>query len=190
MPDHFSLAAPYYEKLAGGSFDPTTLRAYLDLPTTGRLLDAGGGTGRVAQALRGLAVQIVVTDVSAAMLRQAAHKDGLSALRAQVEALPFADASFERIVIVDAFHHFADHHAAIANLWRVLAPGGRLVIQEPDIERLAVKVVALVERMALMQSRIFSPRDMGQMLQAVGAQVQVHSDHAFNAWVVAHKVAP
>ncbi len=189
MPDHFSLAAPFYERIIGGLLDPATLRAYLDLPTTGRLLDAGGGTGRVAQALRGLASEIVVTDVSSGMLRHAAGKDGLSALRAQVEALPFADATFDRIVVVDAFHHFADHRAAIAELWRVLAPGGRLVIEEPNIDTLIVKVVALAERVALMQSRFFSPRDMGQMLQAVGAQVELHSDHAFNAWVVAHKVA-
>jgi demethylmenaquinone methyltransferase/2-methoxy-6-polyprenyl-1,4-benzoquinol methylase len=190
MPDHFSLAAPFYEKVIGGFLDPAMLCAYADLPTSGRLLDAGGGTGRVAQALRGMAGQIVVSDVSAGMLRQAAGKDGLLAVRAQAEHLPFADATFDRIIVVDAFHHFADHKAAIADLWRVLAPGGRLVIEEPNIDVAVVKFVAFFERAALMQSRFFSPRDMGQMLQAAGAQVQTHTDHAFNAWVVAHKVAP
>ena len=187
MPDHFSLAAPFYER-AVGFLDPATLREYLSLPTSGRLLDAGGGTGRVAQALRGLAGQIVVADLSAGMLRQTIGKDGLVAVRSEVEKLPFAGDTFDRIVVVDAFHHFANHGAAIADLWRVLAPGGRLVIEDPNIDTLIVKFLALAERVALMQSRFFSPRDMGQMLQAVGARVQIHSDHAFNAWVVANKV--
>jgi len=190
MPDHFSLAAPFYERIIGGILDPAVLCEHLKLPTTGRLLDAGGGTGRVAQALRGMASQIVVCDESEGMLRQAATKDGLHVVRAHAERLPFADGVFERAIVVDAFHHFADHRAAITSLWRVLAVGGRLVIEEPNVDTLPVKLVALAERVALMQSRFFSPRDMAQMLQSVGGHVQIHSNHAFNAWVVAVKVAP
>ncbi len=189
MFDHFTFAAPFYERVIGGVLDPSILRGRLNLPIPGRLLDAGGGTGRVAQALRGMAGQIVVCDTSEGMLRQAARKEGILTVCAHVEQLPFAAATFERIIIVDAFHHFADHKAAVADLWRVLAPGGMLVIEEPNIETLPVKLVGLVERIALMQSRFFSPRHMGQMLESVGAQVQIHSDHAFNAWVVASKAA-
>jgi demethylmenaquinone methyltransferase/2-methoxy-6-polyprenyl-1,4-benzoquinol methylase len=122
--DHFSLFAPFYDRVFD-FLDPTRLRELLELPTAGRLLDAGGGTGRVAQALRGLAGQIVVTDLSAAMLRRAADKDGLYPVRAHAERLPFPDASFDRILVVDAFHHFCDQAEAAADLWRVLVPGGR-----------------------------------------------------------------
>jgi ubiquinone/menaquinone biosynthesis C-methylase UbiE len=186
--DHFSLAAPFYERVIGGVLDPAILCQHLNLPVAGRLLDAGGGTGRVAQALRGMAGQIIISDLSEGMLQQAVRKDGLHAVRTHAERLPFADATFERIIIVDAFHHFCNQRQAVTDLWRVLAPGGRLLIEEPNIDRLSVKLVALAERVALMQSRFFSPRDMGQMLQSVGAQVAIHSNHAFNAWVVADKV--
>lgn len=189
MFDHFSFAAPFYERVIGSVLDPAELCQYLALPTAGRLLDAGGGTGRVAQALRGQAGQIVVSDLSHGMLQQAAQKDGLHVVCAHAERLPFSDSTFARIIIVDAFHHFCDQREAIADLWRVLAPGGRLVIEEPDIRRLAVKFVALAERLALMQSRFLSPQDMGQMLGAAGAQVAVHANHAFNVWVVADKAA-
>jgi ubiquinone/menaquinone biosynthesis C-methylase UbiE len=104
-----------------------------------------------------------------------------------VERLPFADATFDRIVAVDAFHHFADQRAAIAEMWRVLSPRGRLVIEEMNIDTLRIKVVAFAERVALMQSCFYSPRAMGQMLQAAGAQVEIHSDRAATVWVVAHK---
>jgi ubiquinone/menaquinone biosynthesis C-methylase UbiE len=188
MFDHFSLAAPFYDRLAG-ILDPARLRSYLNLPITGRLLDAGGGTGRVANALCGQAGAIVVADVSTGMLAQATGKECIYAVYAATEWLPFADGTFERAIIVDAFHHFADHRSAIAGVWRVLAPGGRLVIEEPNIDTPAIKAVALAERAALMRSRFFSPRDMGQMLQAVGADVHIYDEHAFNAWVVADKAA-
>jgi demethylmenaquinone methyltransferase/2-methoxy-6-polyprenyl-1,4-benzoquinol methylase len=189
MFDHFDLVAPIYERVMG-FMDPAPLREHLKLPVAGRLLDAGGGTGRAAHALRGLAGEIVVTDVSAAMLRQAAEKEGVTTVLAQVENLPFPDASFERIIVVDAFHHFADHKKAVAELWRVLAPGGRLVIEEPNIQRLSIKLIALAERLALMRSTFFSPRDMAAMLQAAGADAHVDTDHHFNSWVVADKAAP
>ena len=189
MVDHFGLAAPFYERFAK-VLDPATLSAHLGLPVRGRLLDAGGGTGRVAKALCGMAGEIVVCDLSAGMLRQAVGKVCVEAVQAHTELLPFADASFERIIVVDAFHHFVDQKAAVAALWRVLAPGGRLVIEEPNIDTLMVKGVALAERVVLMRSRFYSPRDMAQMLQAAGGQVSIHSAHAFNAWIVADKAAP
>ena len=189
MFEHFALAAPFYERLAGRLLDPARLRSYLNLPTTGALLDAGGGTGRVAKVLRGQAGRIVVADMSERMLAQVVGQESISAVRAPAERLPFADGAFSRVIIVDAFHHFADHQAAILDLWRVLAPGGRLVIEEPNIDALIVKFVGLAERVAMMRSRFFSPRDMGRMLQSAGTRVEVHTDHAFNAWVVADKAA-
>lgn len=186
MFDHFSLIAPIYERVIG-FLDPEQLRQYARLPVAGALLDAGGGTGRVAQALRGLASPIVVTDVSLGMLGQAAGKDGLRAVRAHAERLPFSDGAFERIIVVDAFHHFCDQREAVADLWRALAPGGRIVIEEPNIAAIAVKAVALAERLALMRSRFFSPGDMARMLRAAGGKTEVYTDHAFNAWVVGDK---
>ncbi len=186
MLDHFSLAAPFYDRVLR-FLDPAILQQHLRLPIAGRLLDAGGGTGRVAQYLAGLAAQIVVTDTSAGMLQQAAAKNGLTVVQAQAERLPFPDAAFERIVVVDAFHHFADQRAAVRELWRVLAPGGRMVIEEPNIDTRHVKLVALAERLVLMRSRFHSPNDMANMIRQVGGQIEVFDDHAFNVWLTADK---
>jgi len=46
------------------------------------------------------------------------------------ETLPFSDASFDRVVSVVAFHHMEDQERALAEMCRVLRPGGRLVIVE------------------------------------------------------------
>jgi ubiquinone/menaquinone biosynthesis C-methylase UbiE len=153
--DHFSLLAPFYDHFFGRQ-DLTLLHSLLALPVAGRLLDAGGGTGRVSQTLQEQAGQIVITDESGAMLRQAAPKNGLMPLLSPAERLPFPNASFDRVLVVDAFHHFAHQQQTIAEFWRVLTPGGRLVIEEPNIETWPVKLIALGEKLALMRSHFFT----------------------------------
>ncbi len=140
MLDHFRFVAPVYDRLFA-SPQPDRLRGLLELPVAGWMLDVGGGTGRVAQALRGLADEVVVLDESAAMLQQARLK-GLPAVRGQAESLPFADGAFARILVVDAFHHLQDQQQAAVELLRVLAPSGRLVIEEPNVERTSVRLLA------------------------------------------------
>jgi len=184
--DHFSLLAPFYDHVIGTT-DVDRLRELLDLPVRGRLLDAGGGTGRVAQALRGMAAEIVVTDVSPPMLRRAAAKDGLHTVLAHAEFLPFGSGTFERVVVVDALHHFCDQRQAIADLWRVLAPGGRLVVEEPNVDTRIAKLVALFEKLTLMNSRFYPPRAIQGFFEDLGGRVSVHTDHPFNAWIVVDK---
>jgi hypothetical protein len=95
------------------------------------------------------------------MLRQARAK-GLPCVQADACRLPFADQRFDRVLAVDAFHHFAWPTAAEAQplaaeqMLRVLAPRGRVVIGEPDIRVTGVKVIALVEKLLLMRSRILA----------------------------------
>ena len=183
--DHFAILAPFYDRLI--SFQsPETLISLAKLPVAGRLLDAGGGTGRVAQALRGQATQIIVADASHPMLRQVAEKDGLESVGAHAEALPFAANSFHRIIMVDAFHHLLDQTTAAQELWRTLKPGGIIVIEEPDIRTFIVKLVALAEKVILMRSRFLSPTRIVKMFSQQESRTQVVRE-GFNAWIVIEK---
>lgn len=182
--DHFDLLARIYERVIPPP-DPADLALLLELPASGRLLDAGGGTGRVSRALRPYVDEVVVSDLSLGMLRQAAAKDGLVPIRAHAERLPFPDASFARILVVDALHHFCNQEDAIADLLRVLAPGGRLVIEEPDYTRLVVKVVAVAEKLAFMRSRFLTPDAIAELVRSTGRDASVSRDDRFRAWIVA-----
>jgi ubiquinone/menaquinone biosynthesis C-methylase UbiE len=178
---HFRFAAPLYDRLFA-SPDPDQLRRLLDLPVAGRILDVGGGTGRVAQALRGLADEVVVLDESTAMLQQARLK-GLTASRGQAERLPFPDGAFGRILVVDAFHHLQDQQRAAVELLRVLAPRGRIVIEEPNIEHASVRLLALAEKLALMRSHFCSPAALQQIFDAAGGQVRLVRQ-GMNFWAI------
>jgi len=155
---HFDLIAPWYERLIHPQ-DPQRLLEILQLAPEHRVLDAGGGTGRVAQFLKP-ARQVVVADLSAGMLRYALEKDGLQAAAALTEQLPFPDDTFDRIVMVDALHHVFEQEASVRELWRVLAPGGRLVIEEPDFNLPLVKALAVGEKVLLMRSHFLLPRQI------------------------------
>ncbi|MGD8653957.1 MAG: class I SAM-dependent methyltransferase, partial [Desulfobacterales bacterium] len=139
--DHFDFMAPFYDRLAAKP-DMGHFQQLLKLPCDGRLLDAGGGTARISSHLSGLIRQVVVSDLSYRMLKQASRKPVLP-VGARVEQLPFPDETFDRILIVDALHHFSDQHGALRDLLRVLKGGGRLVIEEYDLSHMGVKLLAL-----------------------------------------------
>ena len=55
--------------------------------------------------------------------------------------------------------------ASIAELVRVLEPGGRILIEEPDLTLLAVKLVAVAEKLLLMESHFRTPEAIGAVMK-------------------------
>lgn len=187
---HFDLLAPLYDRLIRPP-DPARLRDLLELPHNGPpapgwMLDAGGGTGRVAAQICPHVQRLVISDLSQPMLRQAGLKGCVLPAQARVERLPFRDGRFDRILVVDAFHHFSDQGGAVSELARVLAPGGRLVIEEPDIRRLAVKLIALGEALLMMDSLFRTPEWMRDLLASRGLETRIEIDQA-TAWIIGIK---
>ena len=183
--DHFDFLPPFYERVIPPAAIEAMLRELEPSPDC-RLLDAGGGTGRVSAFLKEHVGSVVLSDISMGMLKEAAEKDGLRPTCALTETMPFADDFFDCVLMVDALHHVNDQAQTASELWRIIKPGGRIVIQEPDIRRFSVKLIAIAEKLALMRSHFLAPQKMADLFPFDGAEIDVHSEE-FSAWVIVRK---
>ncbi|SEQ70468.1 class I SAM-dependent methyltransferase [Natrinema salaciae] len=97
-----------------------------------RALDVATGGGHVAGSLAETDVsRVVAADLSPAMVRTATDVyDGLEGVVVDAERLPFASDRFDAVTCRFAAHHFPDPAAFLAEVERVLAPGGVLALED------------------------------------------------------------
>ncbi len=101
---------------------------------TGRVLEVAAGTGIVTASLARTAREVVATDLSAAMLAELRRKvDGLGLAnvrceRSDLTALPYAGGEFDLVVAANVLHLVPDLGEALAELVRVVRPGGRVAV--------------------------------------------------------------
>ncbi|BBN93443.1 UbiE/COQ5 family methyltransferase [Deinococcus grandis] len=114
---------------------PVLLR--LAAPTPGdHALDVATGTGNTALALAPFVQDVTGVDVADAMLAHARERATRERLNnatfrsGDAEALPFPDGTFTLVTSRHAPHHFVHLDHFLAEAWRVLRPGGRLVIAD------------------------------------------------------------
>jgi ubiquinone/menaquinone biosynthesis C-methylase UbiE len=109
--------------------------AVLDLAgdVAGRaILDVGCGAGPLLEALRERGARVTGVDPSAKMLELARKRLGKDAVLHQAglggDPLPFPDGTFDDVVACLVLHYLEDWKAPLAELRRVLTPGGRLIV--------------------------------------------------------------
>lgn len=126
-------AAPYAASL--GDLTRGSVPALLDAAgvTRGtRVLDVGTGPGFVALAASARGALVRAVDQSEAMVA-IARESGVDAVAAPVEHLPFADGTFDVVVAGYLLNHLPRPEAGVAELGRVLAPGGRIAMTVWDV---------------------------------------------------------
>ena len=126
-------AVPYAASL--GDLTRGSVPALLDAARVGpgvRVLDVGTGPGFVALAAAARGAVVTAVDGSALMV-EIACAAGVDAVVAPVEQLPFTDASYDAVVAGYLLNHLARPEVAVAELARVLRPGGRLAMTVWDL---------------------------------------------------------
>ena len=104
------------------------------VPAGARVLDCAAGTGEFSLAAAKRAGSVLCTDQSEAMLdraRKKARKRGLSNVsfaRRDITALPDPDGSYDAVIAANVLHLLDAPGIAVRELWRVTAPGGRLIL--------------------------------------------------------------
>jgi demethylmenaquinone methyltransferase/2-methoxy-6-polyprenyl-1,4-benzoquinol methylase len=96
-----------------------------------RALDVATGTGDLAIALARRGGEVVGSDFSEGMLERARAKDpSVRWEQANALALPYADDSFDAVTVGFGARNFSDLRAGLAEMTRVVRPGGRVVVLE------------------------------------------------------------
>lgn len=115
------------------TIDPRILHVRVILETFGdlagkRVLDAGCGKGRFARVLLGEhpTARIHAMDIALAMLRHVAPP--LAPCAGSLTALPYATGAFDALYATESLEHAVDIEGAVAELCRVVKPGGRIVV--------------------------------------------------------------
>lgn len=127
------------DKLQGEPFYITYKRRLIELldpKAGGRYLDVGAGTGDDAAQLVELgACKVIALDSSSKMARTCRDRHGgVKVVVGDAGHLPFASGSFDGCRADRVLQHLPDPASAIAEIVRVLRPGGRLVVIAPDFD--------------------------------------------------------
>ena len=143
---------------------------WLDIPQGGVALDVGSGPGNVTASLAraagpdGLALGV---DISEPMLARAARAEAgpqVGFLRADAQRLPFRDATFDAVVSIAMLHLIPEPSAALAEMARVLRPGGRIVVMVPT----AGRFVAVMRLLPAGGAYFFGEDEIGDNFEELG----------------------
>lgn len=161
-------------------FGPWLMDQY-DFPANARVLEIGCGTGQMwigQQPLIDGFAELMLTDFSEGMLQEAqknlADIRGVQYRIADIQNLPFADASYDFVIANMMLYHVPDRMRAIAEVRRVLKPGGTFVCATYGEQGIVQYLKALLEGIVPMRSPStnFTLQNGAEQLRTAFAEVE------------------
>jgi SAM-dependent methyltransferase len=141
-PEAYARDGAFVHELAGGVLE------WLAPHPGERVLDLGCGDGQLTTRMAAAGVNVRGVDASSAMVA-AARARGVAADEAFAEKLPFSDTSFDAVFSNAALHWVCGQDEMMAEVHRVLRPGGRFVAEmggHGNIAAIRVALIAVLER--------------------------------------------
>lgn len=175
-----------YEKLASWG------TSFLNIKNTDYVLDIGCGNGlevryllRKAELVYGLDSSKVSLAVAADINKKAIDDGRCEILEGDVLHLPFNDDGLDVVTAFESVYFWEDLDAAFKEIYRVLIPGGHLLICNGLSQRQDLDVKKWAE---MLDFEIYNTKYMVQMLNFIGYKAEYHADEKRRICIVAEKI--
>jgi ubiquinone/menaquinone biosynthesis C-methylase UbiE len=135
------------------------------------VLDVGSGSGWLVRMMEDSGVRVVSLDLSAKSLARIRRETGGEALVSPADRLPFADDTFDCVMASEVVEHLNDPGAAITEFFRVVKPGGRVVVTTPYRERIQWSLCVHCNRPTPFNAHLhsFNETSLGELFGKAGS---------------------
>ena len=183
-----------------------TLIDYLDLHDGDTVLDCGCGMGVYLMMMGRLRdVKLYGVDGDIARLRWAKREEVRAHLSdVDINRLPFADATFDQVLMSEVLEHIADDRAAMREVYRVLKPGGILALSVPhadypfwwdpinkSLERLGLEPIRSAGPITGLWSnhwRLYRPVELLEVMTSAGLTIDTWEEQTHYAFPFIHLI--
>jgi SAM-dependent methyltransferase len=137
-----------------------------------RLLEIGSGSGELARFLQSMGHEVVCSDVAEESLANIAREYGLATICGPVQDADLGQVPFDGVVMRHVFEHFEDPDGIIHKLREHLAPQGRLLLTQPNLDSWCRRVAGSNWNWTVPYHRFFwSEATLGAFLRARGFRI-------------------
>lgn len=145
-------------------------------------LEMGCGTGKISETILGQVGSLIVSDISAKLASDTAKRLGTQWMEQDVCAINLPDNSFDIVISSECIEHAIDPHKALTEMFRVLKPGGYMIVTTPNKLWYPVIWLSIVTGIRKFQGRenwLF-PNQAAKTLRSAGLiDVQLDGCHLF-----------
>lgn len=170
-----------------GFYEPEWIIEALDLTGTEKIIDIGGGTGFLAARLSAQAHSIIVLDESPGMLSHNTNNNTIRPVVGNALKIPFPDHTFQVALLCDVVHHIRAQETLLAEAYRILKKGGRILILDFDRSHFKTSLLHLFE--VSLFGRLFyrTTNGMRALLQDNGFTISKQDQKSFKYLIKGNK---